>query len=298
MGRVTSRVRATRVDLAGDGHVTERVETLVVEAPMEVRVEGQSFSVTMRTPGDDFDLTIGFLLSEGVITSAADVRALMHCQDEDESGSPTYNVVDVALAEGVTRPRQEDARRVLTTSACGVCGTASIDAVRTAGRYDLAADTTTFDPDVVVALPDAMREHQKVFDRTGGVHAAGLFTADGELVVLREDIGRHNAVDKVVGWAAREGLLPLTGHVLVVSSRASFELTQKAYLAGVPALVAVSAPSSLAVELAREVGLTLVAFVRAARLTAYAGVERLRIEPDHVDAADVSIRDTAVSQTG
>jgi FdhD protein len=298
MGRVTSRVRATRVDLAGDGRVGERVETLVVEAPMEVRVEGQSFSVTMRTPGDDFDLTIGFLLSEGVITSAADVRALMHCQDEDESGSPTFNVVDVSLAEGVTPPAAEDARRVLTTSACGVCGTASIDAVRTNGRYDVAGDETSYEPDVLVSLPDRMREHQKVFDRTGGVHAAGLFTADGELVVLREDIGRHNAVDKVVGWAAREGMLPLTGHVLVVSSRASFELTQKAYLAGIPALVAVSAPSSLAVDLAREVGLTLVAFVRASRLTAYAGVQRLRLEQAGPVADDVSSTDTPVSQTG
>jgi len=298
MGRVTSRVRATRVDLAGEGHVSERVETLVVEAPLEVRVEGLSFSVTMRTPGHDFDLTIGFLLSEGVITSAADVRALMHCQDEDESGSPTYNVVDVALAEGVARPAPEDGRRVLTTSACGVCGTASIDAVRTSGRYDVAADETSYEPDVLVSLPERMREHQKVFDRTGGVHAAGLFTADGELVVLREDIGRHNAVDKVVGWAAREGLLPLTGHVLVVSSRASFELTQKAYLAGIPALVAVSAPSSLAVELAREVGLTLVAFVRASRLTAYAGVGRLRLAPGEPVSDEVSVPDTAVSKTG
>ncbi|MDQ2757829.1 MAG: formate dehydrogenase accessory sulfurtransferase FdhD [Actinomycetota bacterium] len=298
MGRVTNRVRATRVDLAGDGHVGERVETLVVEAPMEVRVEGQSFSVTMRTPGDDFDLTIGFLLSEGVITSAADVRALMHCQDEDESGSPTYNVVDVALAEGVARPAVEDARRVLTTSACGVCGTASIDAVRTNGRYDVAADQTSYDPDVLVSLPERMREHQKVFDRTGGVHAAGLFTADGELVVMREDIGRHNAVDKVVGWAAREGKLPLTGHVLVVSSRASFELTQKAYVAGIPALVAVSAPSSLAVDLAREVGLTLVAFVRASRLTAYSGVQRLRLAADRASNGGVSTPGPAVSQTG
>ncbi|MEO7058375.1 MAG: formate dehydrogenase accessory sulfurtransferase FdhD [Lapillicoccus sp.] len=277
MGRVTQRARAVRVEVSDHSapRLVERPDTVVVEAPMEIRVDGVPLTVTMRTPGDDFDLTIGFLLSEGLIASAEDVRQLMHCQDEDESGSPTYNVVDVNLADGVTGPNQSEARRFLTTSACGVCGTASIDAVRTTGRYALESDEMRIDPAVLAGLPGRLRRHQKVFDRTGGVHAAGLFTPDGDVVVVREDIGRHNAVDKVVGWAAREGRLPLTGHVLVVSSRASFELTQKAFVAGIPVLAAVSAPSSLAVDLATEVGLTLVGFVRAPRLTVYTGRHRL-----------------------
>lgn len=279
MGRVTSRTRAVRVEVAADGpaHRRDRVETLAVEAPMQVRVDGEPLSVTMRTPGDDFDLTIGFLLSEGVITGAQDVRALMHCQDEDESGSPTFNVVDVALAAGVARPDAAAARRTVTSSACGVCGTASIDAVRTTGRYDVAADPVRVDPQVVASLPDALRAHQKVFDRTGAVHAAGLFTADGETLCVREDVGRHNAVDKVLGWAARQGRLPLTGHLLAVSSRAGFELVQKAYVAGVPVLAAVSAPTSLAVDLAADTGVTLLGFVRPPRLTVYAGAHRVSV---------------------
>jgi FdhD protein len=156
-----------------------------------------------------------------------------------------------------------------------VCGKTSIDAITTKSRYAVAQDPLRLSPDVVAGLPDALREQQKVFDRTGGLHAAGIFTAEGELRAVREDVGRHNAVDKVVGWAGREGLLPLSGHVLVVSGRASFELTQKAVMAGIPALASVSAPSSLAVDLAQESGLTLVGFVRPPRLTVYAGGHRL-----------------------
>ncbi|MEP6799243.1 MAG: formate dehydrogenase accessory sulfurtransferase FdhD [Lapillicoccus sp.] len=306
MGRVTQRAPAVRLEVSDSSvtRVVDRPDTVVVEAPMEIRVDGVPLTVTMRTPGDDFDLCLGFLLSEGLITGADDVRRLMHCQDEDESGSPTYNVVDVTLADGVAGPTDRDARRFLTTSACGVCGTASIDAVRTTGRYDVHADDTLVDPAVLVRLPDQLRGHQKVFDRTGGAHAAGLFTQDGELVVVREDIGRHNAVDKVVGWAAREGRLPLTGHVLVVSSRASFELTQKAFVAGIPILAAVSAPSSLAIELATEVGLTLVGFVRDPRLTVYSGRQRLGVPDGSLrdglrnDLGAESGRGISVSTTG
>ncbi len=306
MGRVTQRARAVRIEVSDptSPQFVERPDTVVVEAPMEIRVDGLPLTVTMRTPGDDFDLTIGFLLSEGLIAGADDVRRLMHCLDEDESGSPTYNVVDVTLAEGVTGPTESEARRFLTTSACGVCGTASIDAVRTTGRYAVESDELRIDPAVLAGLPAKLRTHQKVFDRTGGVHAAGLFTADGEVVVVREDIGRHNAVDKVVGWAAREGRLPLTGHVLVVSSRASFELTQKAFVAGIPVLAAVSAPSSLAIELATEVGLTLVGFVRDPRLTVYSGRRRLGIpeagEPDAIPDRGTATPhlDRSVSTTG
>ena len=177
-------------------------------------------------------------------------RALMHCLDTDDDGSPTYNVVDVTLRAGVSL-RDNAKRAFATTSACGVCGTASIDALQTTSRYAVAQDHVTVDPAVLCSLPGRLRGAQKAFDRTGGVHAAGLFTAEGELLVAREDVGRHNAVDKVVGWALREGRLPLSGHVLVVTSRASFELTQKAHAAGIPVLAAVSAASSLAVAARR-----------------------------------------------
>ncbi len=278
MGRVTSRSPAVRVDLSdGSGSVSRRPETLTVEEPLEVRVGGASLAVTMRTPGDDFDLALGFLLSEGVIGAASDVRTMMHCLDEGEDGRPTYNVVDVTLAPGVPAPEPGSARALVTSSSCGLCGKASIDQVRTRSRYDVRDDPVRVDADLLVTLPERLRSRQRVFDRTGGLHAAGLFTAAGDPLVVREDVGRHNAVDKAVGWALREGRVPLTGHVLVVSGRASFELTQKALMAGVPVLAAVSAPSSLAVELAEEAGQTLAGFVRDPRLTVYAGAERVAL---------------------
>lgn len=265
-----------RVEVTLDGaRSSARPDTLAVEEPLEIRVGGTSVTVTMRTPGDDFDLAIGNLLTEGVIRRGADVAQLMHCLDEDESGSPTYNVVDVTLAPGVVPDLGRSARSGYQSSACGVCGKTSIDAITATSPYAVADDPVRLSPGVVAGLPDVMRAGQKVFDKTGGLHAAGLFTAAGEVLVVREDVGRHNAVDKVVGWAAREGRLPLTGHVLVVSGRASFELVQKAVMAGLPALVAVSAPSSLAAELADESGLTLVGFARAPRLTVYSGAHRL-----------------------
>ncbi len=278
MGRVTQRVAAVRYEItdAATPQVVRRPDTLAVEEPMEIRVAGAALSVTMRTPGDDFDLTLGFLHGEGLIRSADDVTRLMHCLDTDDDGSPTYNVVDVTLRDGVTIP-EEAGRRFLTTSACGVCGTSAIEALQTTSRYAVAQDPTVVDPVVLCSLPGRLRSAQKGFDRTGGMHAAAIFTADGELLVVREDVGRHNAVDKVVGWALREERLPLTGHVLVVSSRASFEIVQKAYAAGIPVLAAVSAASSLAVDLATDAGLTLAAFVRPPRLTVYAGAERLRV---------------------
>ena len=288
MGRVTRRAPSIRVDIgaqapdgageAGSGGAlttSARPDTLAVEEPLEVRVDGTSVTVTMRTPGDDFDLALGNLITEGVLRGATQVSRLMHCVDEDETGSPTYTVVDVSLAPGVVPDLARSARSSYQSSACGVCGKTSIDAITTTSPYAVAADDVRLSPAVVAGLPDLLRARQKVFDRTGGLHAAGVFTPDGQALVVREDVGRHNAVDKVVGWAAREARLPLAGHVLVVSGRASFELVQKAVMAGVPALVAVSAPSSLAVDLARESGLTLVAFTRAPRFTVYAGAQRL-----------------------
>jgi len=268
-----------RITLGDTGaSTTRRPDTLAVEEPLEVRVGATPLNVTMRTPGDDFDLALGWLVTEGMIADAAQVAQLMHCLDEDENGSPTYNVVDVTLAPGARLDTSRAERATYTSSACGVCGKTSIDAISATSRYAVSTDTVRLSPEVLVGLPDALRARQEVFDRTGGLHAAGLFTASGEPLVVREDVGRHNAVDKVVGWAAREGRLPLKGHVLVVSGRASFELVQKAVMAGIPALVAVSAPSSLAVELAQSSGLTLVGFTRAPRMTVYAGAERVLTE--------------------
>ena len=281
MGRVTRRTPAHHLDLTDPSAptVTSRPDNVTVEEPLEIRIGRLSLAVTMRTPGDDFDLAIGFLLTEGLIGAAEDVQTLMHCLDQGEDGLPTYNVVDVTLAPGVPPPATSAARQLFTTSSCGICGKASIDAITTKSRYAVADDRAPVDPRVLAAMPATLRAQQKVFDRTGGLHAAGLFTAAGELLAIREDVGRHNAVDKVIGWAAREGRLPLTGHVLCVSGRASFELTQKALMGGIPTLAAVSAPSSLAVELATESGMTLVGFLRDPHLTVYSGPDRLGIQP-------------------
>ena len=277
MGRITARTSTQRVTLDAGVQVVRRADTLAVEEPLQIRVDGAPLTVTMRTPGDDFDLTLGFLVAEGLVTGADDVRTLMHCLDEDESGRPTFNVVDVTPRPGLTFPDVSQRRSFASTSACGVCGTTSVDEVRQRSPYDVAADQTRWAPATLAALPAALESAQTGFARTGGLHAAGLFSASGELLVAREDVGRHNAVDKVVGWAARQHLLPLTGCVLAVSSRASFELTQKALMAGIPCLAAISAPSTLAVQLARDSGLTLVGFLRPPRMTVYAGDERLSL---------------------
>ena len=274
MGRVTTRVRRTRLDVATGGRV-DRTDTVAVEEPLEIRVDGTPLTTTMRTPGDDFDLALGHLLTEGLLHSASEVATLMHCTDVDEEGSPTFNVVDVTLAAGAVLHGPARARTETMSSACGVCGAASIEAVRTSSRYAVAEDELVLAPSMVVALPEALRARQPVFDRTGGVHAAGLATATGELLAVREDVGRHNAVDKLVGAMARERELPLGGAVLVVSARASFEIVQKASMAGIPVVVAVGAPSSLAVELATQAGITLVAFTRPPHLSIYSRADRL-----------------------
>lgn len=263
------------------------MDTLAGEEPLEIRVghhgDKRPLAVTMRTPGDDIDLALGFLFAEGLIAGAGDVVTAQLCAGTDEPN--TYNVVDVALAQEVPEPDVDPARNFYTTSSCGVCGKASIDAVRTTSQFDLAADSTTVNAAVLVSLPARLRAAQKTFERTGGLHAAGLFTADGELVCIREDVGRHNAVDKVVGWALRAGLTPLRAHVLLVSGRASFELVQKASMAGIPILAAVSAPSSLAADLAADAGVTLIGFLRGAAMNVYAGAHRVvvaaAVGPDH-----------------
>jgi FdhD protein len=259
------RVRAGAGPADG-GPGESRADLLAVEDPLEIRVHGEPLTVTMRTPGDDIDLAAGFLTAEGIVAGSADLTEIRLCDD---------NTADVTLASEAAAQVSRLRRNFLTTSACGVCGKESIDAIRVRSRYDVAADPVRLDPAVLAGLPGTLREAQRVFASTGGLHAAGLFLADGTLLALREDVGRHNAVDKIVGWAVREQRLPLTGCVLLVSGRASFELTQKALMAGIPVLAAVSAPSSLAAELAAESGMTLIGFLRGETMNVYTGSERL-----------------------
>jgi FdhD protein len=253
------------------GSADYRADLLAVEEPLEIRVDDEPLTVTMRTPGDDIDLTAGFLFTEGLLGSLDEVHEIRMCDQ---------NVAAVTVKPGRKLRYQQAgasgaARKFLTTSACGVCGKDSIEAIRVRSTFDVAADPVRVSPGVLAALPDRLRDAQRVFSRTGGLHAAGLFTADGTLLVLREDVGRHNAVDKVAGWALRSGRLPLAGHILLVSGRASFELAQKAIMVGVPVLAAVSAPSSLAASLAEEGGLTLVGFLRGITMNVYAGAQRV-----------------------
>jgi FdhD protein len=277
MGRVTERRRVLRIRADSSGH---RADTLVAEEPLEIRLNGRPLAVTMRTPGDDFALATGFLVSEGVLAAADEVASVVYCAGATADGGNTYNVVDVTLAPGVPLPAFALERNVYTSSSCGLCGKASLDAVRTAARLPMApAGEPRLTPHLLAALPDRLRAAQAVFDRTGGLHAAALFDGDGELLDVREDVGRHNAVDKLVGRALRQGELPLAGRILMVSGRASFELAQKAVMAGIPVLAAVSAPSSLAVDLAVESGLTLVGFLRGISMNVYAGEERFAAVP-------------------
>lgn len=266
---------------AADGPARTREDVLAVEEPLQIRVgtavdptgPGLDLTVTMRTPGDDFDLVAGFLVGEGIVRGAQDLPAMRYCTGTDAQGRQTYNVIEATLAGGASLPVGAQ-RRVTTTSACGICGTTSIDDVRKSSP-PRPPDPTSVELSVLLGLPEALRAEQSVFARTGGVHAAGVFDRQGRLLCLREDVGRHNAVDKVIGWALREGRLPLAGTVLQVSGRASFELVQKAHLGGIPILAAVGAPSSLAVELADSVGLTVVGFSRGASLNAYTHAHRV-----------------------
>lgn len=289
MGRVTERRKVIRIR---DGAVSARPDTLVAEEPLEIRLNGKPLAITMRTPGDDFALAAGFLVSEGVLAHQQDLQNIVYCAGATVDGSNTYNIVDVKTAPGVVIPDITLERNVYTTSSCGLCGKASLDAVRTTARWPIddthgahgahgahggEAPPVRIDPALLARLPDRLRAAQRVFDRTGGLHAAALFREDGELLDIREDVGRHNAVDKLVGRALQNGALPLSRTILLVSGRASFELAQKAVMAGIPVLAAVSAPSSLAVDLALESGLTLVGFLRGASMNVYAGEDRIAL---------------------
>jgi FdhD protein len=275
MARTMNRRPVVKINLDAAAEPRRRPDELAAEEPLEIRVRKAPLAVTMRTPGHDIDLAMGFLLTEGIIGSTGDVVTAQLCAGTDTPN--TYNVVDIMLGADVPPPMTDPSRNFYTTSSCGVCGKASIDAVRTRSRFDVASDPLVVPAQVLAELPDRLRAAQRTFDRTGGLHAAGLFTADGQLLVLREDVGRHNAVDKVIGWALREGRLPLTGQIMLVSGRASFELTQKAWMAGLPLLAAVSAPSTLAAELADEAGMTLVGFLRGRTMNVYAGAQRITV---------------------
>lgn len=272
MGRVTSRRRVTH--RAGDT-ITQRPDTVVVEEPLEIRINGSAITVTMRTPGADFDLARGFLLTEGLITAREDVTTVQYCAGAGDDGLNSYNVLDVTLAPGVAPPDTSLTRNFYMTSSCGVCGKASLDAVELASQYSPGDDPSTVPAATLAEMPAQLRSAQKVFAATGGLHGAALFGLDGTMLVVREDVGRHNAVDKVIGWALESGRIPLSGSVLLVSGRASFELTQKAVMAGIPILAAVSAPSSLAVDLATQSGLTLVAFLRGDSMNVYSRPDRV-----------------------
>ncbi|CAM2788963.1 formate dehydrogenase accessory sulfurtransferase FdhD [Skermania piniformis] len=277
MGRVTTRRTMHRFTPTGD---IRRPDTLAVEEPLELRVDGAPLTVTMRTPGDDIDLAYGFLFAEGILDTADDIATARYCAGADD-GRNTYNTLDIRLRAGsrIAPEAALAARNFLTSSACGVCGKASLDQVRTWIRFPIPRDAGTVSTTLLSTLPAQLREQQKVFDSTGGLHAAGLFDTDGNPLVVREDVGRHNAVDKVIGWAVRADRVPLHDAVLIVSGRTSFELVQKAVMAGIPVLGAVSAPSSLAVDLAADAGLTLVGFLRGTTMNGYTGLHRLIHEP-------------------
>jgi FdhD protein len=273
MGRVTSRRRVQHVT---SGDTVARPDTLVVEEPLEIRVDGKPLTVTMRTPGSDVELAQGFLLTEGVIGQRDDVLTVRYCKGAGPDQVNTYNVLDVTLAPHVPPPDVDVTRNFYTTSSCGVCGKASLDAVRTISKHGPGDDPSTVAATTLSAMPDRLRDEQKVFASTGGLHGAALFDVDGTVLAVREDIGRHNAVDKVIGWALENDRIPLSATVLLVSGRVSFELTQKAVMAGIPVLAAVSAPSSLAVDLASQSGLTLVAFLRGDSMNIYTRPDRVK----------------------
>jgi len=249
-------------------------DPVVIEEPLEIRLAGDAVATTMRTPGQDAELALGFLLSESIITSRDDVGSIRHC---GRLGSESYgNVVDLLPGAGTmwNPDHLTDARRgTLTTSSCGVCGRRNIDDL--IARTGTLSDSARFSRAVVENLTDGLREHQPTFDHTGALHAAGITNTEGQFMVVREDIGRHNAVDKAIGWAVIDGQLPLSGHALVVSGRASFEIVQKAIAAAIPLIVSVSAPSSLAVETASRAGATLVSFARSLSFNVYTHAERI-----------------------
>jgi FdhD protein len=272
LARKPRSVDLTQVTEWKDGKTLRKEDYLSAEEPLEIRVGEDPLSVTMRTPGHDLELAAGFLFTEGLIQRREQIIALE--ADAGTNAANRGNVVAAKLAPEASPDFEKMRRHFFAASSCGICGKASIDSVR---ARTLVTPNPDFrlDPEVLVRLPEKLRESQAVFRRTGGLHAAALFDATGELLVLREDIGRHNAVDKVIGWALFEGRVPLGNSILLVSGRGGFEIVQKAIVAGLPVVASVSAPSSLAVRLSREMGQTLIGFLRGRRFVIYAGEERI-----------------------
>ncbi len=277
MAQRPGKSRKTQVVVVEHGQAQARADVVSTEEPLEIRLlaggERQTVAVTMRTPGADFELAAGFLFSEGIVGERAAIRAISYCLDATVEREQRYNIVNVALH----RPGLPDLARLerhfTITSACGVCGKASLEALRF--RCAPLPDGPAVAPAIITGLPETLRAAQGQFAATGGIHAAALFTAAGELVALREDVGRHNALDKLIGWALLNNRLPLHEHIVLVSGRSSFEIVQKCVSAGVPLIAAISAPSSLAIDTAREFGATLIGFVRGARFNVYTGAERI-----------------------
>ena len=271
-----------RVRVVEDGRGRVRPDALATEEPMEIRVisggRRQTVAVTMRTPGSDFELAAGFLYGEGIVSSPEDIAKISYCVDPDVDAEQQYNIVNVELRGNREYDLRPLERHFYTSSACGVCGKASLEQLELRGCPTIPPGPRMA-AEKIYALSEKLREAQGLFATTGGLHAAALFDASGELAALREDVGRHNATDKLVGWALLEGRLPLGDHAVMVSGRSSFEILQKCLAAGVPIVCAISAPSSLAVDVAREFGMTLVGFLRGNRFNVYAGSERIQLEP-------------------
>lgn len=261
-----------------EGRTRQFQDYLVREEPLEIRIEEHPLSVTMRTPGNDLELAAGFLLTEGLISGHEQIEAIEHA--ESRKPSEADNVVRIKLSQNVHLDLERTQRNFFAASSCGICGKASIESVRLRGMQPPNGQFR-LDPEVLCQMPDLLRSAQFVFGRTGGLHAAGLFDAQGQLVVQREDVGRHNAVDKIVGWALLNDRLPLSEYVLLVSGRGGFEIIQKAVAAGIPMVASISAPSGLAVRLAREMRLTLVGFLRGKRFIVYSGENRLSLAKAH-----------------
>lgn len=266
---------------AYDSHgVAERKDSLATEEPLEIRVasagESRTVAVTMRTPGSDFELAAGFLFAEGVIDRREQIAQISYCKDRDLPPEQLYNIVMVELAPSSRLDLSRLERHFHMSSACGVCGKATLEAIALRG-VEPVEDGPKIEAAVVGRMPEGLRERQRLFSSTGGLHAAGLFSSRGELIAAREDVGRHNAVDKLVGWALLDGRVPLGDHVLMVSGRSSFEICQKALVARIPIVCSVSAPSSLAADVAEEFAMTLIGFVRDGRFNVYTGRERVLV---------------------
>lgn len=266
-----SATNCTKVRIEESAPARPQQDTLAVEEPLEIRIKGQSIAVTMRTPGADEELATGFLLSEGIISSPEQIAQMEYCQQGE--AAHLHNILNIFLTPETPFDLGKVQRNFYASSSCGICGKASIESVHQ--HFSPVVSSTQIAREVIYALPDKLRAAQNVFDQTGSLHAAGLFDDTGKLLVLREDVGRHNAVDKVIGHAARHHLLPLSEHILFVSGRTSFEIVQKALAAGIPFIAAVSGPSSLAVALAQESGQTLIGFLRGQTFNIYSAPTRI-----------------------